>query len=260
VTLVVFVTASGACDSNPVKPSVQATQTTTPAAAGAVLAPFHISGVVTNEDGQPLLNAEVVINRITALGDGKPDFTAVTWTETRTDAQGRYEMDIEAARNAYHAFWLTDIVAFGYAHTDTGEYANDTQFFTSATSTVVRNFRLNRFVQLAAGDSATVTFRPDDGVCAESDFLRTLCRHVRISVPTDGTLTVSAAPLNGVTAPAFFIVVDDPLTGGACPCGPGSVTYPVLAGTVSLVAIGIPPVFSQPQSYAVTTVFRPGSK
>lgn len=255
LTLAVFLAASGACDSNPTGPSNQPPPPPPPA-PGLVLAPFHISGVVTDEDGRPLSNALVVINRYTLIRDGKA-VTPVTWSETRTDDQGRYQMDIEAVRDAFHKRWLSNIVGFGFARVDTREYSDDFQFLTSATSTVVRNFRLNRFVQLAAGDSATVTFRPDDCVCRD-DFQDTLCRYLRITAPVDGTLTVNVAPLNGA-ATAFVSVLDD-IGDPACPCASTTVSYPMRAGETSLLAISIPPAFPQTRSYAVTTVFRPNTK
>jgi hypothetical protein len=254
LTLAVFLAGSGACDSNPAGPSILPPPTTSPA-PGLVLAPFHVSGVVTDEDDRPLSNALVVINRYTLIKDGKA-VTPVTWSETRTDAQGRYQMDIEAVRDAFHKPWLSNIVGFGFARVDTREYPDDFQFLTSATSTVVRNFRLNRFVQLAADDSATVTFRPDDSVCRD-DFQATLCRTLRITVPADGTLTVNVAPLHGA-ATAYVSVLAD--TDVACPCASATVSYPMKAGEVSLVAISIPPGFLQTRSYAVTTVFRSNTK
>jgi hypothetical protein len=253
--LAVFLAASGACDSNPARPSIQPPPPPPPV-PGLVLAPFHISGVVTDADGRPLPNAKVVINRYTLISDGKA-VTPVTWSETRTDVRGRYEMDIEAVRNPFRKPWLSNIVGFGFARIDTREYPDDFQFLTSATSTVVRNFRLNRFVQLAAADSATVTFLPDDSVCRD-DFQETLCRYLRITAPADGTLTVDVAPLNGA-ATALVMLLDDTEVDIACPCGPRTVSYPVKAG-VSVVAIGIPPGFLQTRSYAVTTAWRPDSK
>jgi len=178
LALVVIIAASEACNKSPAAPS---TAGPTPE-VGLTL--FHLSGVVTDEDGHPLPNAAVVINRYDRRLDGMPGY-AVRWTETRTDAQGRYEMDFEALRNGYHASWLTNIVAFGYAHVEAGGHEKDLQFFASPTSTVVGNFRLDRSLRLAADGSATVTFRPDDSICDGDASLgyEDICRYVRIIVP-----------------------------------------------------------------------------
>jgi hypothetical protein len=258
LTLVVVLAASGACNTNPAAPS-------TPGSGSTVdvgLKLFHLSGVVTDEDGQPLPNAAVVINRYDGRRDGLPGY-AVRWTETRTDAQGRYQMDFEALRNGYHSSWLTDIVAFGYAHVETGGHEKDLQFFASPTSSVVGDFRLDRRLRLAVDGSATVTFRPDDSICDGDASLNyeDLCRYVRIAVPSDGTLTVSALPSNGAATAPYLLVIDDPISeSNSCPCGRGTVTYPVRAGSESLVAINIPRASSQTRSYVVTTSFRPENK
>jgi hypothetical protein len=259
LTLVVILAASGACNSNPTAPT---TPSTPAATGGADLRLFHLSGVVTDEDGQPLPNAAVVINRYDVRLDGRPGY-AVRWTETRTDGQGRYEMDFEALRNGYHSSWLQNVVAFGYAHVDTDGHEKDLQFFASSTSTVVGDFRLERRLRLAADGTATVTFRSDESICDGDASLNyeDLCRYVRITVPADGTLTVSASPSSGGATSPYLLVIEDPISGAnACPCGRGTVSYPVRAGSESLVAINIPRASSQPRSYAVTTSFRAANK
>ena len=131
---------------------------TMPALANA-LVPFHLSGVVTDEDGRPLAGAEVGINGVIGV-------LLVRVTYTSTDAEGRYEVDFNAIRNGYRGVvGLTDIVALGYARVGSGEHEKDLRFFTSSTSTVRGDFRLDRRVRLAPDDSSTVTFRPDDSVC-----------------------------------------------------------------------------------------------
>ena len=63
---------------------------------------------MADEDGLPLAGAAVVINYIV------DEHFRVRWTETSTDAQGRYEMDFEAMRNGYYRIiGLTDVVAEG---------------------------------------------------------------------------------------------------------------------------------------------------
>ena len=205
-----------------------------------------------DEDGPPLAGARVVINGV--VGPFEVRVTTVS-----TDGQGRYEADFDALRNGYRGVvGLTDIATFAYAHDDSGEYEEDLRFFTSSTSTVVGDFRLHRRVRLGAGESSTVTYRPDDGVCNgdASVGFNDLCRYVRIAIPADGTLTVSATPSNGGTVPDLLVIGDPISESNACPCGAGTVSYPVKAGTESLVAITIRRGFQDHRSYAVTTVFR----
>jgi len=250
--LALVVAMSGACDRNPAAPSPD-----TP--AGPAVTPYHISGVVTDEGGQRLSNVEVLVNHYDHLGDdGKPGYP-VKVTRARTDGSGQYEMDIQAVPFRIQRPWLQNIIGDGFARIDTREYPDDFQFVTASTSIVIKNFRLNRFVTLAAGESATTTFLPDDGVCAWSDFQNTLCRYMRVTVPGDGTLTVSAAPLQGVTVPVSFVVLEgddqNPWQGGS-----GTMNYPVKAGVEFLVAMQVPPGFSQARSYAITTSFRADGK
>jgi hypothetical protein len=137
---------------------------------------------------------------------------------------------------------------------------NDVQFLTSSTSTVVRNFQIDRYVDIAAGDSATVTFRPDASLCVEWILsYGPLCRYVGVAVPADGTLTVSAMPLSPAAAEVFLGLLnalDEPF-----PLEPGftgrtTVSYPVRAGTVQAVMLQIPSGFLTPQLYRVTTGLR----
>jgi len=255
VASLLVIALTPACNRNLWAPSGQAGGPPASSPAPQAVSSFHISGVVNDEDGQVLPNIQVVINHYEHLEGGYP----VTVTRVRTDGTGRYELDIKAVPGSYAKKWIPNIIAWGYAHIDSGEFPNDFQFIGSSTPDIVKNFRLNRFIDLAPGDSATVTFLPDDGVCTWSDFLDTLCRYMRVTVPGEGILTVNAVPLPGVTTPVTFVVLetDDllPWHGGA-----GTMNYPVKTGVEFQIAMTMPPGFSQARSYAVTTSFRPYSK
>ena len=253
VTFVLLVALTVACDRSPSAPSGQAKSTVLPPLPAAT---FHVSGVVTDENGQPLADVPVQLSYFEHLDD----LPAQREKHVRTDGAGRYEMDIQAIPNVWKKSWLQNIVGTGLAGDFALPYTKDFQFLTASGQTVVRNFRINRLVDLAAGDPATVTCRPDDSVSSWSDFYDTLSRYVRIAVPPgDGTLTVNAVPMSGTTVPATLVVLetDDLLIwhGGA-----GTMNYRVKAGVEFLVVITMTPGFSQPRSYALTTSFRADNK
>lgn len=258
-------TMAAACDDappspvGPTPPAASAPTAPAPAPAQPVAATFHVSGTVTNEEGQPIPDNLVVLNHFEHFDDRGQPMSLATITKVRTDGAGRYAVDIAAIPDLFRRPWLPQIIGDGYAKADTAEYSNDFQFVTSTGSTVVRNFRLNRILNPGVGDSASVTFLPDDGVCTWDDSYTTLCRYMRVTVPGEGILTVSAVPLSADTTPISFVVLetDDrlPWHGGA-----GTMNYPVKTGVEFLIALNMRAGFSQARPYTLTTSFHADHK
>ena len=55
--------------------------------------------------------------------------------------------------------------------------------------------------RVGAGQPATVTVVPGDGVCG-FDVLESICRTVRVVAPSAGTMTVEAVPVGATSIPA----------------------------------------------------------
>jgi hypothetical protein len=89
-----------------------------------------------------------------------------------------------------------------------------------------------------------------------SDFYDTLSRYVSVAVPPgDGILTVKAVPMLGTPAPVNFVVLEKDglfIWHG----GPGMMNYPVKAGTKFLVVLTMPPGFTRPRWYRLTSSFH----
>jgi hypothetical protein len=207
-----------------------------------------VEGIVTNEDGQPVANAHVAMNTCDKVSGASCVFP-VQVTYATTDAEGRYAMDVQAARGIYQA----GVIGLAFASVSGGELADDLQFVTAPTSQAVRNFRLTRDINLEPGAKVTATFRPDTSLCA-GDAQDVQCRFVRLNVPADGTVTFSAVPLDGTVGAALLYSDDDPIGSGF-----GTLTFSAKAG-VYKVNVAIPPVVSGSVSYSISATFQPKSQ
>ena len=253
--LILVAATLGACEHTPGTSSgahpTSPTPTPTPP-AGPVVAAYHIGGVVTNDAGQPVANAQVIMNTCDKLNGAKCVYP-IKVTYATTDAEGRYAMDVLAARDVeYKPAWLSNVIGLAYLPAVGDEFADDLQFVTTQTSIAVRNLRLTRDINLEAGGTATATFAADAPVCG--DFLNVQCRYVRIKVPADGTVTVSAVPLNGVTAAAWLYLEDDPYGYGMA-----TFTFSAKAG-LHRVWVSLVPGFSGAPAYSISTTFQAKSQ
>jgi hypothetical protein len=223
--------------------------------SGPIVESFHMEGAVTNEDGQPLAGAEVVVNtcdKVTATGCGLP----VKVTRATTDAGGHYAMDFQAVRGVYGAAFLTGVIGYGFASSGGDEFTDDAEWMATSTSEVTRNFRLARYLALGPGSKMTATFTPDTGRCSgEADmFMNSVCRYLRVNVPDDGTVTVTVIPLNGITTTPLVVLMDNPYGSGS-----GTFSFSAKAGLWP-VAIEIPPGLVGQQDYLVSVAFQPKSE
>lgn len=253
--VILMATTLAACEHTPATPSEThtstkssvATPTPTPTPAFIVEA-FHLEGILTNDDGQPVANAQVAMNTCDKV-TGATCVLPVKVTYATTDAEGRYAMDVQAVRGLYQA----GVIGLAYASVGGDQLAHDLQFVTAPTAQVVKNFRLSQDINLEPGEKVTATFTPDASLCGDV-VLNMVCRFVRLNVPADGTLTLSAVPLDGTAGAALFFSADDPIGSGF-----GTLTFSAKAGVYN-VDVAIPPVVSGSPSYSISAAFQPKSQ
>src|SRR5262249_43210739 len=100
---------------------------------------------------------------------------------TSADGAGFYELDFDAMRDVAGGV--------GNAVAEQSAYEHDNRYIVATRQEAVQNFYLCRIERISAGESLSLTVRPDDTFCGLSDEWR--CRTVRITPPATGTLSVS---------------------------------------------------------------------
>jgi hypothetical protein len=117
----------------------------------------------------------------------------VQWPSALTDASGSYKIGFAAnpLGNAFVA--RAQAVADGYE-----EYWRGIIRSTGTTS-FIENFRLDRITRIAAGESIVLSVPPDVGECR--GWVAEVCPPVRVTVPTQGRLSIEVHPQRG-TAPS----------------------------------------------------------
>jgi len=174
------VLGAAACDSRgPASPSSPASTAASQAGPPSPSPPsaelFTFRGVVTDEQGAPVVGAEVTMRSAggashastytDAAGGYGIQLSAVPWT----NSAGRYAARAEILADSFD--WLyRNVRAVG--------------------SQLVENFQLHRVTRITGGDSATISVSPDNGDCL--GWLYGPCGRARVVAPTSGELTVEA--------------------------------------------------------------------
>jgi hypothetical protein len=135
--------------------------------------PFRVFGVVTNDDGLPLDGAIVTLFY-------QPDLAATQSATTRTAADGRYELQLDA-RQPGNVNALVRVVA-------ATPYGPSEQFVRVADS-AERNFRLRGIQTITNGQSASIKIDSDSSLCWSLG-IAGRCEWLRVQTPTGFTCTV----------------------------------------------------------------------
>jgi hypothetical protein len=179
--------AALSCDSRmPVTPSGPSASSTPaqqqpPRAADAER--FEVSGVVTDDRGAPLVNANVTMGTTAAYPD---------WPSVRTDTSGVYRVIFSAntlewqQRGRFVARAEVDVPGYELYWRNV---------IATTTSTLNENFRLQRIQRVVAGRAIVVSFASDVGDCPVD--LALVCGTVRVTAPIGGNVTVDAVAANG---------------------------------------------------------------
>jgi hypothetical protein len=161
---------SGASTTSPTA-SAPTVSASTPASN---LATFHVTGVVSEDDGRPVTGAKVTILNRPASGT--------------TDASGVYRIDFETTRPTNAAGLVGWVRADSAGH----DPSYNALFPTAGSQDVSQNIHVYRITQITAGQSILLTVAPGDTSCGDSDEF--VCRAVHIVAPTDGLMTLEGVP------------------------------------------------------------------
>jgi hypothetical protein len=195
-----------------------------------------MSGQVTNRaSSEPIPGAQVIASY-------PPGVPVVT-----TDARGRYV-----------ATGLPPPGSNGFVWATADNYEADVQYHRAE----VQNFRLYPIDRIPAGDSRIVTVGPEDSL-GTTDALGpgwgadVVCRIVRLSMTTDGVLTVEALPtIAGRPHPVLEVLL---LDSAGTHILQQSLTNPaslqVTAGTEVMAIVAIPATETTKQSFRLTTAW-----
>jgi hypothetical protein len=189
-TGVVTVLQFGACNITAQFQSLSTTRQFSARLPTSGFLPFHLSGVATDDEGQPLVGARILLNYAFSAAALRP------WTETTTDAQGRYEADFEARLGGYFRASTAQVSVVSDGH------ERDDRWFrpinNDPNQTVDLHPRVIRWIRVDEPVSVTVA---DDGAPCINNVrdmpnysIHWVCRKVRLVVPADGILTVTAVP------------------------------------------------------------------
>jgi hypothetical protein len=222
-----------------------------PPALAPGLADYHLSGVVTDDEGAPRANVNVHLTYLESL----ERFAIYSNVQTRTDGQGFYMLDFKAvplpgARPA----GLLNAIAFASARDDAGGYEGDHQYITATTSSISKNFRVSRFKRVTAGGEMPLTIRPDSPICNNDTQdmhpwpTEWVCGIVRVVAPADGMLSVTAVAVDGGSAPSLLQ-----------PNAPFDFDFngtPVKAGSETVICVELPWPVRAARSFVVKTSLK----
>ena len=259
--LITLAALMAACQS----PSAPLTAQTPPEAPSAPAPPstptsarFHVTGVVTDENGSPLADAyvETFYRRADVLFSS-PSSTCplagqICWFGTRTDASGRYEVVYDAKR---YSGGLTDSAGTITALNFASHYLNMQSVPFNRTQHV-QNLRVRPLRRVAAGGSTTVTIEQDSSLCVDREDLyvyHSRCEAVSVSASQPGTLIVEARAVGGGN-PTVYWYTSGSYIAPATRSGAGRVSFVMQPGSVTIL-VGVP-LGSPAQTVDVTTSFE----
>jgi Carboxypeptidase regulatory-like domain len=244
------------------------TTTTTDASGHFFFSGLHQSSVIVNVSKKDYFSARAPLdsqqtNQIFLVSLGEPaDFTGqVTDVETAApitgaivDVNGRYRVTSDALGN-YSLTGYLDIGASSIIYAFANGYEASGRYIRGLVS---QSFRLHRIEKIAAGDSWSVTIRPDDTLCnnnlQEASFglpgSGFLCRTVRVAILNDGAITLEAVSVPDGAHPPLEVEA----VGGAIPERlENPVSIKVRAGMELIVNVEIPETATASQSFRLTT-------
>src|SRR5262249_35725781 len=173
---VATVSGCGGGSTSPAMPTVSPTSQTPacPQSLTCSLLRFHLTGSAADGDSKPVAGATVTMRPWIFGQSSNP-------VSTSADGAGFYELDFDAMRDVAGGV--------GNAVAEQSAYEHDNRYIVATRQEAVQNFYLCRIERISAGESLSLTVRPDDTFCGLSDEWR--CRTVRITAPATGTLSVS---------------------------------------------------------------------
>ena len=203
-------------------------------------------GAVTDEDGTPLVGANVGVEYRDSFGRSQ-------WKDLTTIAGGRYSTHLPAKAGSLYS--LPDGLALVYAWSGS-DWDFNVQAVAGNQSENEVNFRLSRRLNVTPGDSVTLTVDNSSSLCIDWDTIinfQARCGNVYLTANATGLLTVEAQPLSpGGVVPLVELVYYGTAK-------PGKASAQVKARDFVQVRIQIPSDIA-PQQYLVTTSMSMNAK
>ena len=206
---------------------------------------FEVSGIVTNDRGNPVAGAVVTMAHYNG--------GVIHWPSTVADTSGAYRISFsgEVLRRTVDRFVArAEVVAEGH---ELSWYSVTQPLTSTGPHKLIGNFRLYPIKRVRAGDSAEVTFPSDVGEC--TGWVAERCGVVRVTIPSTGTLTVEVTPTDQSPGqPTLEICC---VSGNEIYGNPLTLTLDGLRGSELAVYIGLRRGSTVSESFVVKTALRP---
>jgi hypothetical protein len=239
----VLILALGCGVDSPSAPTQDITPTPAPGPAPAPLpVRYHVSGIVIDDNGSPIANAEVAVENLRGYKQAT----------TSTSAGGYYEMVFETGTPA-----VVHLI-----HAGGGDYEHYyVQALPWGTAEIVKNLRLRRIRTFEAGQSIDISIEPDSSLAYDGEdwwAFDKVWERLHVRVADAGTLTIDARPEAGDIHPSLAVfclrhVTDNCLFDWVkAPAGSGIASLSVQANSLFELRVAIPSRMA-PQRYKVAT-------
>jgi len=174
LTLLVISTVACGSQGSPTPPS-PVTSMATPIQVST--SSFHLTGIVTDDDGGPVTGATVTVQPWVYGVNVSP-------VSGMTDGTGFYRIDFDAGRDAAGGV--------GFVKGESSGHDPSYYYLRPTGQNASQNLHLYRIIRITAGESTVVTVLPGDTLCGDND--QFVCRTLHVAVPSSGTLTIAAVP------------------------------------------------------------------
>jgi hypothetical protein len=225
VLLLISASACGGSNTSPAAPS-----TPSPAPTPTTTSTFHVTGIATEDDGNPVAGATVTILN--------------TSVARMTDGSGFYSLDFDAHRGAGGDVGWVKAESAGH------DLSYNALIPASGSQNVSQNIHIYRIKRITAGESTVLTVVLGDTMCGDND--QFVCRTVHIVAPADGLMTIEVVP-NPSAADAGLEI-----SAPSYRCCGGTASVPVTAGTEVIANVGMGWTSTANQSFVLnTSLVRP---
>jgi hypothetical protein len=224
--VVLLLTLASACSRNNASPTAASTPSATPPTTT-----FHVTGIVSEDEGNPVAGATVTILNPPAAG--------------MTDGSGFYSLDIKSMGNIGAGSIVGWVSVASAGHDSSYNYLMPA----SGSQNILQNVHVYRIKRITVGESTSLTVVLGDSACGDSEEF--VCRTVHIVAPTDGVMTIEAVPTPSAANAGLQIV-------GRGQCCSLTAAVSVAAGTEVIANIGMWWTSTASQSFVVnTSLVRP---
>jgi len=215
--VLLLISASACSGSNP--------SPTAPSTPSAATSTFHVTGIATEDDGNPVAGANITVQPwVDSVQKSVPSVEVVT------DGAGFYRLDFDANRDA--GGFIARVKAESPGH-DTAYY-NIRQLPTSQNAS--QNIHLYRIKRISVGESTVMTLLTSDSLCG-SNTSEFVCRTLHMVAPSDGLMTIEIVPTPSAGIYSLGMRVVGVNGTGSCCDNP--ISIPVTAGAEVVATIGM---------------------